>query len=242
MKKLAIVAAAILAVVGAALLSGCIHSDAGSGDGNFYARCSSEACYLAGGWHTGAGKSKGKQTPVKKTCVLIGFPLWMDADEPKVNGLAFSPVLLWGQDVNGVVIAPFNLTSGLNGVSVGPLIAASSSLNGLSFAVLNMAGDGKSGQLGLFNSRGEMGRASSYDERGIFQVGIYNSEAGRGVDVQCGFFNQCDDMPYFQFGLVNFADKTPGRDKKEKSKHFYLQIGLCNCDGGRGLPFMNLGW
>ena len=187
MKKLY---ALILAAVLIPLLTGCI-ADAVSGNGNFYARCTSEVCYFAGGWYTGSGKSNEMLAAVKKTCVLIGFPLWMDADEPEVNGLAFSPVLLWGKDVNGVVIAPVNLTFGLNGVSVGPVIAASSSLNGLSLAILNMAGDGKSGQLGLFNSRGEMGRASSYDERGIFQAGIYNSEAGRGVDVQCGFFNQC---------------------------------------------------
>ena len=242
---------ALGAIAAALLLSGCGMVDSSCSDGNAGLRFKSELCYLAGGWYVMPDKSLRSSKKVERTHLLLGFPLWVNAigGSPKVNGVAFSPLLLCSPEVvNGVAIAPVHWTE-VNGVSIGPLVAAPVHLNGLSSALLNLTNDGRSAQLGVMNYRGWMGRGSTEDARGLFQIGVVNRDTMRGSDVLCGIVNVSDDVPYFQLGLVNVADKrpielsaSPAPDTKEKEQHFYIQLGLCNFDGGRGLPFLNLGW
>ena len=94
---------------------------------------------------------------ILKTCVLIGLPLWHDWDA-KINGVAFAPLYLGVDQVNGAALACVGFTDDVNGVQIG-ILGAAGNINGVIIAPFSFVGRGDCMQIALIAHNG-IGRGS----------------------------------------------------------------------------------
>ena len=159
--------------------------------------------------------------------VLIGLPFWVDSDT-KICGVAFSPLGLGMDELDGVSLSLLSLISNARGVQIGGA-CMSGGTDGVVIAPLSFVQGGNCLQWGVIASNG-VGRGSS----GVTaQVAIWNhadASAANGPKCQIGVINtdlsnREDDAPRnFQIGALNFA--ISGQDDIKVNKRF--QFGIVN--------------
>ena len=159
--------------------------------------------------------------------VLIGLPFWVDSDT-KIRGVAFSPLGLGMDEMNGVSLSLLSLISNARGVQIAGA-SMSGVTDGVVIAPLSFVQGGGCLQWGVIASNG-VGRGSS----GVAaQVAVWNhadASAANGPKCQIGVLNT--DLSYreegapknFQIGALNFA--ISGQDDIKVNKRF--QFGIVN--------------
>ena len=193
--------------------------------------------------------------PDPETCVLIGLPLWHDWNA-KINGVAFAPLYLGVDQVNGAALACVGFTHDVNGVQIG-ILGAAGNINGVIIAPFSFVGRGDCMQISLIAHNGigqGSGRVlgqialwnnvdSSSGVAPIMQIGVVNStscrSSGSSMTFQIGVVNceamtsDCKSNKKLQFGLVNVYNAEDGKKQPDAK---IIQIGLLNFRNGSFCP------